>query len=372
MRRVHQTPATYGRRDLFRRIGWGCASLALTSRPTVSAGPKSVAKGNRVLGLAWGPPNGQENDPAAKAKAFKLAEEIGMGGVNLVFDWNVLEPEPLKLEGGALKDLNLFYPPRQIEVHLTIRPLHTNQKVVPKDLMDKALNSELVIERFNRLLDFVFSELADVKLASLVIGSEMDVYLGTDEELWKQWETFYKAAGEYAKTKRPGLKLAAEATYDNLTGPGKQFMRKVNEHSDVVGVSYYPLGSDFGVKNLPVVHAVFDEVTSLYRGKPIYFYQIGCPSGNLLNSSEEKQAQFFNEMFNAWDAHAEDIPFVYITWQHDISREGVDWCVKFYGLDDPKFKDFLGTLGLRSADGMRDKLAWQVVRAATKRRGWLQ
>ena len=83
-----------------------------------------------------------------------------------------------------------------LKLILTITPIHTNVKVTPSDLKNKTLDDPEVIERYKKLLEFVFAKLPDVELSSLVIGSEMDVYFGEDKNLWAQYLNFFSEVFE--------------------------------------------------------------------------------------------------------------------------------------------------------------------------------
>lgn len=299
----------------------------------------------------------------------------GTGGENtetircFPWDWTDIETAPMQYGNTELLEANTQFGGGKMLVDITIRPLHTNNKTVPPDLMNVSFDDPRMIDRFDKLLDYVFTQIPDVELLSLVIGSEMDASLGTDATLWRQWETFFKATSTYAKSKRPGLKVASEAQYGSLTGEAKDFLISLNQYTDIVGVSHYPLNPDFTVDDPAAVRNVFDTVTSIYPGRLIHFYQIGCPSSPLLKSSEEIQARFFKEVFKAWDAHADQVERLNITWQSDIPPEGAEYWANFYHLKDDRFIAYLATLGLQTFD-LKDKEAMRVIRAEVQARGW--
>jgi len=79
--------------------------------------------------------------------------------------------------------------------------------------------------------------------------------------------------------------------------------------------------------------------------------EVGYPTGALCNSNDFLQAWFVAEMFHAWDiwsAHIKLVEFLALT---DFSPETVDYLEQYYGISDPAFLEFLGTLGLRKWDG---------------------
>lgn len=326
---------------------------------------KFVQHGSRILAIDI---NEAENKDYAAA--FSTAQQIGINDVGLTFDWNTLEPETQKYDAKLLSIANIFYPPKKIGISLTIRPISTNRKVVPSDLMDVSFDDPQMIWRFKSLIDFVFSQIPDLKIDSLVIGSEFDTLLGDDPLLWKQYINFYKIISSYIRKKHPGLKIAAEGTFNGITGKSKMQLKVLNQYSDIIGVSYYPLNSDFTVKDPGVVSHDFAAVSTLYPAREIWFYQLGYPSGELLKSSEAKQSQFISEVFKAWDKNKQ-IRMVDFTWMHDLPQTSLDFNAKYYGFSDPLFLEFLRTLGLRYYPGTgTDKPAFRTLKNEANLRGW--
>lgn len=117
------------------------------------------------------------------------------------------------------------------------------------------------------------------------------------------------------------------------------------------------------------VHEDFAALVELYGEKPIHMFQLGYASSELLNSSEEVQAQFIREVFAVWDAYTGQIIFIKFTWMPDISPEAVAFNEDYYGFASETFAAFLGTLGLRTYTG-EDKLAWIALGEEAQARGW--
>lgn len=134
-------------------------------------------------------------------------------------------------------------------------------------------------------------------------------------------------------------------------------------------VNYYPINSDFSVKDPSVVQTDIDELTSIYSGKIIFITETGYPSSSALGSSEEKQKEFIREIFKAWDKHKSQIKLINFVWLHDLSKSEVDLFTKYYGISTQGFREFLRTLGLRTYSG-KDKQAFIALKAEAKARGW--
>ncbi len=325
-----------------------------------------VPKGARVLGVDVG--MAEKGDFGA---AFALAKKAGVEDVGLSLDWPDLETSPGKYDLKWIEIANAYYPAAGVSVTLTIRPLHTNRSRLPADLEGRRLDDPVVIDRFNQLLAHVFQASPKMKISSLSIGSESDIFLGQDKGLWRSFAVFVAKTSARAKELRPGLKVSAEMTYNGLTGPMRAQAAEVNKHADVIAVSHYPLKPDFSVQQPEVVGRIFDTICKLYPGRPIYFLQWGYPSSAELGSSQELQAKFIRETFKAWDKHSKQIKLVDFTWLHDYSPDSLKTTQAYYGITDRKFSEFISSLGLRTWPGTgTDKLAYKALCGEAKGRGW--
>jgi hypothetical protein len=301
--------------------------------------------------------------------AFKIAKAAGIDRIGLFLSWNVLEPSPQKFDGTLLDIAAAYYPAHEIKIDLTLTVINTNHLDTPSDLLNRSFSDPVVIDRFKKLINFVFTKLKPEQLASLNIGSEYDKFLGTDQNKWMEFGIFYKSARDHLKSKWPSVVIATETTYDGITGPTRDAIKEINKISDRIGISYYGTQSNADVIDPKKVHEAFDTVCSIFPGKKIYFYQFGYPSSNVLKSSTLKQKEFVEESFLAWDRHADQVELVDYTWLHDHSPESVDKILKIYNFFDPKFREFIATLGLRTYTG-EDKPAFIALKKEAKARGW--
>ncbi|MCI0445931.1 hypothetical protein L0152_22295 [bacterium] len=301
--------------------------------------------------------------------AFKLAKDVGMDRIGLFLSWNVLEPKPQQFDGTLLDIAAVYYPAHHVKIDLTLTVVNTNHLDTPSDLQNRSFSDPVVIDRFKKLINFVFTKLKPDQLASVNIGSEYDKFFGTDQKKWAEFAAFYKSARDHLKTKWPSVLVATETTFDGVTGPTRDAIKEINKISDAIGISYYGIQNNMEVIEPKKVHEAFDTVCSIYSGKKIYFFQFGYPTSNLLKSSTLKQREFVEESFLAWDKHVDQIHLIDYTWLHDHSPESVDQILKIYNFFDPKFREFIATLGLRTFSG-QDKPAFVALKKQAKARGW--
>lgn len=301
---------------------------------------------------------------------FILGKNLGMTRVGVFQNWTAIETSPTVYNMTIMDIANIYYPAYNMSVDLTITPIHTNNLEVPSDLTSTPFDNPVFINRFNRMLDSVKAHMPNVTLSSLVIGSEHDVYLGSNVALWTQYTNFYNAVSLHAKTLWPGLKVATELTFNGITTQNT-FAQTLNTNSDYIGVSYYPLNTNFTVKPVSVIPTDFATLVGLYASKPICFYQYGYPSSSTCNSSDVLQAQFISQTFTSWDTYASNIKMIDFTWLHDLDMALVNYYGTYYGLTDPVFLEYLHTLGMRNWNGNgSDKLAFTELKCQAKQRGY--
>lgn len=326
-----------------------------------------VAKGERILSV-----DVNESQDTLYDAAIDKVMALGVHEVPLFFNWNTIETSPNTFDATLFDIANIYYPKKNLKLILTITPIHTNVNVTPSDLQDKPLNDPEVIKRFEQLLEFVFAKLPDVELSSLVIGSEMDVYFGEDRNVWQQYLKFFTEVSSYLHSRKPELDVVAETTFTGLINPkNREVLQALYPEGSYVGVSYYPLNSDFSVRDPAVVSDDFKKLHNLFPNHIFLVYQIGYPSSPENGSSELKQSRFIREVFKAWDQHAETMPLIIFSWLHDVPPETLRSFEDFYGLSDNGFLAFLASLGLRTYETpSQDKMAFEVLREEAKLRGW--
>jgi len=342
------------------------AEVAPDPKPAPVKITDAQPKGDRILAIDVTDPADGDYDAS-----LSTAIDAGAEALSLSLFWDDLETAPGEYNPNPnfLEIANAYYPTRGIAVDLVINPIETNQNRLPKDLQDRPLDAPEVIERFNKLLDYIFTQIPDLDLVAFSIGNEIDGYLGTDAQKWDEYTAFYAATSAHARTLHPNLVVGTKGMFDGMTGDSANYFQKINEYSDAIFVTYYPLNSDFTVREPSTVHEDFAKVVAAYPDKEIYFLELGYPSSKKCDSSEAKQAEFITETFHAWDTHAEQIKTINFAWLNDISPESVAEYEKYYAFSGRGFAAYLGSLGFLNYDGS-EKSAFGQLKAEAEVRGW--
>jgi hypothetical protein len=263
----------------------------------------------------------------------------------------------------------MYYPPKNTPITLTISVLDTAVTRLPEDLTGRSLDDPDVVERFKGLLDYIASQTPNLHILSVSIGNEIDGVLGTDDDAWAAYATFFGEAADHARTLWPGIPAGSKMPFGSLTGASAPYAQAFNELADAVFVTYYPLEQDFTVRSPDAPTADLKQLVDAYPGRPIQMLEVGYPSGEDNASSEAMQAAFIHHFFCAWDQHAEAIQLVSFTFLTDMTRQTAESLGGYYSLDDRAFGSYLATLGLRDQDG-REKPALEQMRQEAAARGW--
>jgi hypothetical protein len=331
-----------------------------------------VPRGSRTLGLDIAAP--EDGDYVA---ALARAKDAGIQSTNVTILWRDLEAVG---DGGVeagityfnpyLHIANLVFPPSEVKASLAIVPIDTVGPVLPPDLAGRPIDDPAVIDRFNLAQDYVFDEIPDLSLDLYALGNEIDVPFGADPAKYGAYKTFFDAAATHARAKRATVKVGPVVRMAGALA-NADALRPLLASADFLGITYYPLNPDSSVRPPSVVHTDLAQLAQLYPDKPIYIREAGYPAGTLAGSSPDAQATFVRELYRGWDENAARVPLLTFFTMHDYSAKQVDDLAAYYGVSDPKFKDYLGTLGLRTFAGHgADKPAWAAFVDGAHARGW--
>ncbi len=297
--------------------------------------------------------------------AHRTATALGMtepGDINL--DWNRVEPEAGRRidPNGEIAALKRLYA-NATSATLTLAPIQTTNVTVPSDLTGRPWNDPELIDRYVTTLDTVLAALEPLPIRVVAVGNEVDVKLGNDAEAMEQFATLVQTVNDHLEPRR--IRVGSKLTWD---GVQTRSARPILAASDLAIVSYYPIGLNgdpWRVRPVAVVEAEIDRLVSSVAPKPVYLAEVGYPSAPSLGSSPEKQGDFVDRMFDAWDRHR-TIDGMCFTWLFDLAPKVRASLVAQYGIADQGFADYLGALGLLTDQGIEKPAVAVLRRRATR------
>ena len=344
------------RQSMIGMIALGAITVLLTSFASAQQATDN-ADGGQALGIAQNPPMISTAGMQDYLKAVQLAHGAGVDGNAFTEKWSVLEPAPgsFRIDDFA-NGMNFFEDTYKDTVLLGIQVLNTNVKETPADLQKVAFDDPQMLQRFDALIDALLAKITH-KPRYLSIGNEVDAYLDNHPQEWAAYKTFYDGAVAHVHQVAPEIQVGVTVTYSGLFNHTDE-VQKLNEHSDVAIVTYYPLKANFIVEPADAPPTDFPKMIMLANGLPVVLQEVGYPSAALLNSSEADQAQFVTNVFVAWKSAGDQIPFLDFFLLHDLTDDFCSTLESYYGIKFPNFHAYLCTLGLRHVDGT-PKQAWQ-------------
>ena len=346
---------------------------------TCCADVAPVLQGSRALGIDLLDVGGNGrtfNDNIVDARAIQA------NFIALHLAWTQIETSPSSYSdpSSAMAGLSGVATANSWKFSLTIRPIDLTGKTVPSDLASTRFNSLTLINRFFRLIDYVFTVIPPAQIHSLQIGNEIDGYNTANEPstFWSDYGFFLSNCSDYVHRTFPGVQVGFTGTFHGMTSGSLRDLgvwRSLAGAVDVIGITYYPQDSSFAVRDPPTVAADFDAIvaefsgTTILNSKKIFLQEVGYQTSSVCNSNERKQAEFFCNVFQSWDRHINRIQSINIVRLVDYSNTYATTSAGPYGISSPAFIAYLETLGVRSYGGT-EKAALQMLKNLTSARLW--
>jgi hypothetical protein len=322
-------------------------------------------KGDRLFGI-----NISENQNGFMS-SYEKAKEANIQVLELNIQWNDIETsEGNYTDPGGNIAATAFYGSENIQVGFSIAIINTVAWELPDYLKNVDITSTQFITAFTNMLDWFMTQIPDnVTVPYISIGNEIDLVLDGDTE-WNNYTIFYREVASYIHTNYPDLMVGVKNTVMNgLYKSELSKIQAINEFSDIIMLNYYPQDDSYKVLAPNSVASHFNDFVNYFPNKDIWMTEVGYQSGsNYCASSKTKQAEFYHELFTAWDTHKDRIKFVLIDWLHDQSQSTIDDWKNYYG-DDPALVEYLSTLGICNHDGT-EKFAFGQIQEELEARAW--
>ncbi|MBL1438096.1 MAG: glycosyl hydrolase 53 family protein [Rhodobacteraceae bacterium] len=244
---------------------------------------------------------------------------------------------------------NSYYPSKNMGLVLSLAVIDTVADRRPEALRALPFDDPRVISAFIAYATEVLSRLEDTNLVTISIGNEVDGVLTTAQS-WDEFSNFFKAAKAAVQAIRPGAPIGFTTQWHAFQGPHRTSALEANTTADAIFINYYPLDSGFHVLPPEGIATQLDGMIAMAAGKPVFLTETGYPSGGC-GASEALQTQYFQELFSALETRKAEIPLTMLVWLHDRPAEELAFYNEYYGVSNPCFSSYLGTLGLRSHTG---------------------
>jgi hypothetical protein len=343
-----------------------------------------VAKGSRTFGMDI------LNTPVGGTYGDNLTSLKSIGGSfqTLHLYWNQIEAAGSGATSGtfsdpygALASLNALANSDNVKVTLRIHPVDIPGKFVPTDLMNTRFNDANLKNRAKAMLAYVFTKIDAANVTRLMIGNEIDGYNpGSDANFWLDYADFLFDLNAWLQTNHPTVKIGFVSTLGGVTDTTKILANSGSQRSidvlnawmgvvDMLGVTYYPLNTSFQMKLNSVVATDFQNLAA-FTTKPIHIEEVGYASSATVLGSDDLQADFFCEIFKAWDTSSSKILSVAVLRMNNVTRASAESTAATYGFSgNENFIEYIRTLGVKSETGSA-KPAFSTISSELQKRGF--
>ncbi len=297
------------------------------------------------IGLAVGVGNGQGEE--AFLGALREQIRLGVPQLNISIKWQDLEHEaPFNLK--MVQDQLGLAKFIGADVHFTFTAINTSTKSMPADLGTLPLGNPQTQKRWEEALLKV-AKMLPKNLKSLALGNEVDVYFNEHKEELPAWNDMMKTSRALLRGAGITAPIGVITTYDGAVRH-PELVKQLQAPWDVYMTTYYPLDQSFTVLPMSEVPNHFKKLDSFAGNKPLYITEFGCPASELNKSSEDTQAAFVDAAFTEIK-NRPNIKLASYFLQADFSSQMLDVFEYYYKIKDDRFRGYLGSLGLRNADG---------------------
>jgi hypothetical protein len=339
------------------------------SRPLLGVYPEGI--GRETVWI-----DGVRTDPAVLRRGLEQAADLGSELTVEPLAWGVVQPR-LGVYDWTQQDWwdqavsGLSRPPvRTYSLWIT----HMWRRgLLPAELVDEPFDSPLFLQSFEAFVEAAAARCGWHEEPPVVlVANEIDLFTDAEPEQTEALLRFLPAAADVLRRVVPGARVTNTVTYSVVAKPGgKELARRAQDGCDIFGFNWYDITSSFPTllaERTPAAQ-VFDDMAVLADGRPLFLQETGLPAAPECRSSDEIQAAFVDELFDALaERSGEQVWGCLWFLLHDFSHEVIHhWLTSERPVlnDEPEFIAFLTSLGVCTVDGtprpayqrLKDRLA---------------
>jgi hypothetical protein len=364
---------TFARGVGFVRFGQGRGAFLLAGAPGVkesaSSAPAVVSRStNRntaatsgkgvLIGIDANPTVPEGYDDNAKRNRVKIAVDSGVTFMYLHPKWNEVEPQAGRYNFNEIDSQVDMARSYNLPLSVNLRIVDTNTRAIPSSYSSWSFRDPQMSEKLRQVLGAMAPHL-DGRVRWITIGNEVDNYFGSRTKEIDEYAVLIRNVMPTVRNLFPNAAFSINFTHGAAGDIGGKYGR-LADLVEFFSFTYYPLNADFTFRSPSVAGEDIKRIVRVTGDRPVVFQEIGYASSTQLGSSDENQAEFIRNVFQALRDHVDKIVAANFVWMSDLPPSVVDDLGKYYQMgNSANFKAFLATLGYWDQQG-RPKKAWQV------------
>ena len=291
---------------------------------------------------------------ASREEAIRLLKSTRATHFHTSATWSTIERPAGSFDLTALKEtMNASAP---LPVAFTLKIIEAGDRRMPEAYRGLAWDSPEMVRRVSDVIEQA-APILGRRPWSYAIGNEIDMYFAQRPQEIAAYGRLLEQLKPIVAARHPTASFTTAWQFSSIARLRTTYAPIVAS-LDHVALTYYPLNPDFSVGRVDQLVRDLPTALEIARPLPIAFQELGYPSATLLGSSPERQAEFMRLSFDSIRAAGHQVLGATYLFQSDLPQWLVNDLLVAYRLDDPKFRAFLTTLGLRDQDD-RPKPGWQ-------------
>lgn len=308
-------------------------------------------------------PNESET-PLNLMKRFQQTLDAGVTYISGAGKWPELEPKKGKYNFEGL-DFQVEYARKlDLSMSYTLRLIDTVKRDLPSDLNRKPWSDRELRARALGLIEALAPHFKD-RVKWFMFGNEIDGYFNKHPDEIGDFVSLYTQVANRLKELAPDVQVSSTLMFggvDTLDGS----LKSLGDRLDFLSFTYYPVNPNFTVQDPGAPRRDFARMKQAAGDRKIVLQEIGYPTSPINNSSQEKQAEFFRNVFEQLRANRDTIVAGSFFLLADLRDKFVKDLTAYYGVDAEVFRSFLQTLGMFDAQG-KPKKSWEVFQEELRR-----
>lgn len=297
------------------------------------------------------------------------ARQGGVRASHVYLTWGDIETAPGEYDWTVSELLIDMLVLEGIRMSAVVDFIHTSVPgKVPADLEGVPFDDPRYIERA-AAFSVALAEHFAGQLDYLMLGNEINIYLEQHPDQVEPFLTAYQAMYAAVKQARPDLPVGTVLAFHEMMNAGDYQLLQDFKVGDFLAYTYYPHGPGFRYDGpTDGFGAVLDAMIEQSGETPFIVVENGWATSAMLGGSEESQAEYIRNSFQAIDARRGSVDRLIWYGLHDGERElceqgGLSFFEQGFdpgslGESWDAFVEYLCTLGFRNYDGT-PKLGWQ-------------
>lgn len=339
-------------------LGGSTAHSSASSSPAPPTQAAPVSGNLPRLGIIPTVFANQAQTPSNMMAAYDRTLKAGINFMACYGKWRDIEPRKGHYNFSTLNFQVSLAEQHNYPISFTFQIIDTVARTFPPYLKGKPWTNSEVRNQVMALIDAMAPRFRG-RVKWFMFGNEVDSYFLKHPNQVSGFASLYAAVARRLKRLDPGIQVSTTLQFSGLSHLN-DLLKPLNSQMDFLALTYGPYNPDWTVKSPSVVPGDFQAMMHFAHGRKILLQEIAYPSSPVNKSSQTKQAEFYQQVFNELREYHSSIIGASFMYLADLPNHTGHALSSYYGASGSQpFRTLLQTLGMFDAKG-NPKKSWKV------------